>query len=115
MTPRTGLQHRHRPDQLTKMTPDSAAPGQYVHRGTDRYRKGQAMRREPGSHRLRSQIWTGDRLLELRRHAGSLSDEFPRRPPLTVESADARCRRGRGVPAGRKQTEPIPACGGVDL
>lgn len=70
------------------------------------------MRRERGSHGLRSQVWTGDRLLELRRHAGSLSDEFPRRLRLTAESVDARCRRGRAAPAGRKQPEPIPACGG---
>lgn len=70
------------------------------------------MRRERGSYGLRSQVWTGDRLLELRHHAGSLSAEFPRRPPLPVESADARCRRGRAAPAGRKQPEPIPPCGG---
>ena len=112
MTPRTGLQHRYRPDQPTKMTPDSAAPGQYVHRGTDRHRKGQAMRGELGIHGLRSQLRTGDRLQELRRHAGSLSGELSRRARLTVESVDARCRRGRAAPADRKQPEPIPACGG---
>jgi hypothetical protein len=73
------------------------------------------MRREPGSHGLGSQVWTGDRLRELRRHAGSLSAELSRRPRLRVESVDARCRRGRGTPAGRKQPEPIRTCGGVDL
>jgi hypothetical protein len=72
MTTRTGFQHPYRPDQLTKMTPDSAAPGQYAHRGTDRYRKGQAMRRDLSIHGLSSRMWTDDRLLELRRHADSI-------------------------------------------
>ena len=70
------------------------------------------MRRELDIHGLRSQVRTGDRLQELRRHAGSLSDELSQRPRLTVESVDARCRRGRAAPADRKQPEPIPTCGG---
>jgi hypothetical protein len=72
------------------------------------------MSRERDIHGLRSQMWTGDRLQELRHHAGSLSAELSRRPRLTVEPVDARCR-GRAAPAGRKQPEPIPTRGGVDL
>ena len=71
------------------------------------------MRRELGIRGLRSQVRTGGGLQELRRQAGSPTDAFSRRPRLTVEFAvDARCRRGRPAPAGRKQPEPIPACGG---
>jgi hypothetical protein len=72
------------------------------------------MRRDLGIHRLSSPMWAGDRLQELRHHAGSLSDGLSRRPRLTVVPVDAR-RRGRAAPAGRKQPEPIPTRGGVDL
>ena len=71
------------------------------------------MRRELDIHGLRSQVRTGDRLQELRRQADSPTDAFSQRPRLTVEFAvDARCRRGQPAPVGRKQPEPIPACGG---
>jgi hypothetical protein len=70
------------------------------------------MRRELDIHGLRSQVRTGDLLQELRRQAGSLTDAFSRRPRLTVELVDARCRRGRPAAACRKQPEPIPTCGG---
>ena len=41
-----------------------------VHRGTDRYRRGQAMGRELDIHGLRSQVWTGDRMEVIRTRAG---------------------------------------------
>ena len=41
------------------------------------------MRRELGIHRLRSQLWTGDRHHELRRHAGSSSAHWAEGGPST--------------------------------
>ena len=70
------------------------------------------MRRELDIHGLRSRVRTG-RSTPGASPPGRLTDAFLRRPRLTVEFAvDARCRRDRAAPVGRKQPEPIPACGG---
>ena len=66
------------------------------------------MRRELDIRGLKSQVWTAERLQKLRRHARSLSDEPSRSPRLTVESVDARCRRGRAAPAGPEATRTDP-------
>ena len=62
------------------------------------------MRRERDIHGLRSQVRTGDRLQELRRHAGSLSDELS--PQTTADGGVRRCSvpPWPGRPGGSKAT-----------